>query len=124
MASMGTYDAFPATLLLYFHFISHSEKVTTKVAELRFLTCPKKSNILHDMTQLYLRHGGTEAQESLPDHSHFVCGEPPCMKQKQKSALRLLRYCTSICIQRGTLSLSPLDIHPANEVFMLEAFAF
>lgn len=55
----------------------------------------------------------------------FVCSEPSCMKI-QNSPLRFFfqLYCTSICIQGRTLDLSPSAIHPANEVFMTQAFAF
>lgn len=55
----------------------------------------------------------------------FLCREPSCI-QKHNSPLRFFfhLYCTSICIQRGPLGLSPSAILPANEVLMTQDFAF
>lgn len=55
----------------------------------------------------------------------FVCREPSCIKNTiLHSGSSSSSTVTSICIQRGTLGLSPSAIHPSNEVFMTQAFAF
>lgn len=40
------------------------------------------------------------------------------------SGSSFLLYCTTVCIHSKPLGLSPSAIHPANEVFMTQDFAF
>lgn len=92
---------------------------------LSFSLVPKIQNTLIDMSQLCLQCSSTQSKGEITISLAFVCREPSCIK-KQNSPLRFLFQlnCTSICIQGGTWGLSPSAIHPANEVFMMQALLF
>lgn len=94
-------------------FFSNSREVTAKVISPQFLTCLvkfKTSYMIRTAWRTAARNPG-EITISLA----FVCGEPSCI-QKHSSPLRFLSllYCTSICMQRGPLGLSPPGIHPGQ----------
>ena len=85
----------------------------------------KIQNKLRDMSQSCLQWSSTQPKRDY--HIARVCLQRgPSRIQKHNSPLRFFfqLYCTSICIQRGPLGLSPSAIHPGNEVFMTQDFAF
>lgn len=102
---------------------SHWREVTVKVTGLRFLTCPQNSKQAAWHVSALLCSTEARNPREITILLAFVCREPWCI-EKHNFPLFFQLYCTSICIQRGTLGLSPTAIHSANEVFMTQAFAF
>lgn len=108
---------------VFLHLSSNRREVTVKVISLQFLTCPKNSK-----QATWRRSACSKAARNPREITislAFVCREPSCI-QKHNSPLRFFfqLYCTSVCIQRGPLDLSPPGIHPANEVFMTQDLSF
>lgn len=110
-----------ATLSLLFYIIFWEGDCQGRRPSLSHLSQKFKHFTWHGTALLAAWRHAT--QEKWPYQSHLSAVSLHAW-EKQNSALRFPLYCTSICIQSGTLSLSPLAIHPANEVFMSEGFAF